>query len=585
MSNTSRFWDLFENSLAFASKAHIATEKYIAHYHDLMNMPAPFDPGKVISTLGLTYHHHLTSKESLGTAMDFFQDINQLNVGILEQIAQHTPIHINKDKRFQHPAWDHHPFFAWIQQTYHATCRYCNKQLETTPNLDDSQRRMSRFYLTHLLDAYAPTNHPWLNPEVIQKTINTQGHNLVQGAQKFFQDIAERDGFWQVTTRHPTAFKVGHNLATTPGDVVFRNELVEIIRYQPMTAQVRPTPLMIIAPWINKFYIFDLQPKNSFVRWALEQGFQVFITSWRNPTSEHRDYGWEDYIRLGILEPLVFIREATHSRQVHAIGYCIAGTMLTSAVAYLTKKRKFPFKSITLLTTMTDFSDPGDMKNFLDADYLKQLEQHLKHFGYMDHRALSQTFSLLSANSMIWNYVVRNYFLNQDPPPFDILHWNSDSTRQTEAMQRFTIWKLYLENRLREANGIRIAGTKLNLHRIKTPTYMLSTKEDHIAPWRSTYAATQIFSGPLTFVLGGSGHTAGVINAPSQEKYQYWTNNTLPEQADDWFAGAEATPGSWWPHWKQWICQFREDPEIASSSSWDFKKYKSIHKAPGTYVW
>ena len=378
------------------------------------------------------------------------------------------------------------------------------------------------------------------------------------------------------------AFEVGKNLATTPGKVIYQNELMQLIQYEPTTETVYRRPLLIVPPWINKFYILDMKPKNSFIKWAVAQGHTVFVISWVNPGAELADKTFEDYMLEGPLEALEVIEEITGEPEVNAIGYCIGGTLTAATVAYLTAKDRRPVTSLTYFTTLVDFAEPGDLGIFIEDEQLALVEEHMRQKGYLEGHHMATVFNLLRPRDLIWPFVVNNYLLGRKPMPFDLLYWNSDSTRMPEAMHKFYLRKMYQENLLVEPGGIELAGVPIDLRKIDVPSYMLCTKEDHIAPWRSSYPATQIYQGPVTFVLSGSGHIAGVINPPTGKKYGYWTNPKTPRSPDAWLERAKQHEGSWWPHWARWVAR-RGGGKVPARTPGG-TRYNALEDAPGSYV-
>jgi polyhydroxyalkanoate synthase len=377
------------------------------------------------------------------------------------------------------------------------------------------------------------------------------------------------------------AFHIGENVATTPGKVIYQNELMQLIQYAPSTSEVRQRPLLIVPPWINKFYILDLRPENSFIRWAVAQGHTVFVISWANPDAGLAEKTFEHYMDEGILAALDAVEQATHERTVNTIGYCLGGTLLASTLAYLVMKDEERIASATYFVSLVDFTDVGDMAVFIDEEQLAALESRMQQRGFLDAHDMATSFNMLRANDLIWSFVVNNYLLGKEPLPFDLLYWNADATRMPAAMHSFYLRNMYHENRLSQPGGIALKGVPIDLRLIETPSFFLSTREDHIAPWRSTYAATQIYGGPITFVLAASGHIAGVISPPGS-KYGHWRNPKLPPKADDWLQGAQACAGSWWPFWDEWVEQFAGGMvEARTPGDGDLS---AIEDAPGSYV-
>jgi polyhydroxyalkanoate synthase len=431
----------------------------------------------------------------------------------------------------------------------------------------------------------APSNFAMTNPEVLRATAESGGENLVKGLQHLLEDLERGKGKLQVRMTDLNAFEVGRNLAVTPGKVMFQNNLMQLLQYEPVTEQVAKRPLLIIPPWINKFYILDLKPANSLIKWLTEQGHTVFVISWVNPDETRAGDGFADYMREGPLTALDVIEKLTGEKTSNVIGYCLGGTLLACTLSYLTaKKQQDRIASATFLTTMVDFTDAGELSVFVDEEQLAAMEQRMSQQGYLEGSAMANTFNMLRANDLIWSFVINNYLLGKEPFPFDLLYWNSDSTRMPAAMHSFYLRNMYQENLLCKPGALTLAGVPIDLTKIKTPAFILSTKEDHIAPWKSTYAATQLYKGPMKFVLAASGHIAGVVNPPAAKKYNHWINTakSLPASPDDWLAGAESQPGSWWPEWQKWVSAF-SDGLVPARKPGDHK-VKPLDDAPGSYV-
>jgi polyhydroxyalkanoate synthase len=416
---------------------------------------------------------------------------------------------------------------------------------------------------------------------VLSATLNTGGENLLRGLEHVLADLDEGGGRLQISMTGKEAFRLGENIAATPCKVVFQNELLQLLQYEPSTPKVRKRPLFIIMPWINKFYVLDLQPKNSFIKWAVDQGHTVFVPSWVNPDEKLAETTFEDYMTHGLIAAFDAIEAATGEHKFNAIGYCLGGTMLNATIAYLTAHGDDRVVSATNFVTLVDFTDAGDLGVFVDEEQITSVEKRMQEHGYLDAADMAMSFNMLRANDLIWSFVVNNYLLGKDPAPFDLLYWNADATRMPAAMHSYYIRNMYQKNLLKEPGGITLAGTPIDLRTIKTPMFLLSCKEDHLAPWKSTYAATQLYSGPVTFVLAASGHLAGVISPPGS-KYGHWTNDKLPANPDDWFAGAEAQKGSWWPLWDKWVTQF-DGGRVKARIPGDHK-LKVIEDGPGSYV-
>jgi polyhydroxyalkanoate synthase len=487
------------------------------------------------------------------------------------------------DNRFKDPAWQDSAVFDFIKQSYLLTSRWVQATVHEADGVDAHTARKLDFYTRQFTDALAPSNFVMTNPEVLRATIDSGGENLVNGLKHLLADLERGKGRLAIQMTDPNAFQVGKNIAVTPGKVVFRNNLIELIQYAPTTAEVHKTPLLIVPPWINKFYILDLRPKNSFIKWAVEQGHSVFVVSWVNPDEKLAAKSFDDYLREGPLAALGAIEQATGEKSANVIGYCLGGTLLAATLAYLAAKGQAErIASATFLAALTDFSEAGELSVFIDEEQLGALETRMQEKGYLDGADMANTFNMLRANDLIWSFVVNNYLLGKEPFPFDLLYWNSDSTRMPAAMHSFYLRQMYQENKLVEPGGISLAGVKLDLRKIKTPSFLLSTKEDHIAPWTSTYAATQLYCGPVKFVLAASGHIAGVINPPDKGKYGHWTNDTLPKDPEAWFKGATQHDGSWWPLWESWVDTYAGG-KVPARKPGD-GKLKPLSDAPGTYV-
>jgi polyhydroxyalkanoate synthase len=486
------------------------------------------------------------------------------------------------DRRFRDPAWDDHAVFDFIKQSYLLTSRWLVHLVNDVDGMDDKTRQKIDFYTRQMIDAMAPNNFVATNPEVLRATLESGGENLLRGLNNLLEDLDRGQGKLRIRMTDEAAFSVGKNVATTPGKVVFQNDLIQLIQYQPTTEKVHKRPLLIIPPWINKFYILDLRPKNSFIRWAVEQGHTVFVISWVNPDTKLTAKTFEDYMTDGPLSALDAIEKATGEKDANVIGYCLGGTLLASTLAYMASKKDQRVKSATFFTTMLDFSDAGELGVFIDEVQLGALEDKMKEKGYLEGADMATTFNMLRANDLIWSFVVNNYLMGKDPFPFDLLYWNSDSTRMPAAMHSFYLRNMYQENKLTQPGGITLKGVKIDLSKVKQPACLISTREDHIAPWKATYAATRLLGGPVKFILAGSGHIAGVVNPPEAEKYGYWTNATNAKDPEGWLNGAEEHKGSWWPEWQRWVAAFDGD-KVPARTPGD-GKLKVVEDAPGSYV-
>jgi polyhydroxyalkanoate synthase len=486
------------------------------------------------------------------------------------------------DRRFKDPAWQDNTVFDFIKQSYLLSARFMQNTVREVEGLDDKTARKVDFYTRQFVDAMAPSNFVLTNPEVLRRTIDTRGENLVKGLENMLDDLERGKGQLSIKMTDLDQFKLGENIAVTPGKIVFQNALMQLIQYDPATPTVQRRPLMILPPWINKFYILDLRPRNSFIRWAVEQGHTVFVVSWVNPDETAAQKSFEDYMLEGPLAALDAIEAATGEKQVNAIGYCIGGTLLATTLGYMARKGDKRISSATYFATMIDFAEAGELSVFIDEEQIQAIENKMAGAGYLEGAELATTFNMLRANDLIWSFVVNNYLLGKEPFPFDLLYWNSDATRLPQAMQSFYLRNMYQENRLVQPDGITICGVPIDLGLVETPSFLLCTKEDHIAPWMSSYAATQLYKGPVTFCLSGSGHIAGVINPPEAKKYGYWLNRKLPASPEKWFEGAKQHEGSWWPEWERWVQKFAGG-KVPARQPGD-GKLRVLEAAPGSYV-
>jgi polyhydroxyalkanoate synthase len=485
------------------------------------------------------------------------------------------------DKRFSAPEWRESPFFDFLRQAHAISVNWANSIVDRTDALKPHDREKAKFYVRQFASALAPSNFFATNPEVLRETLESNGENLVRGVSLLAKDIEAGNGRLKITRYDESKFALGVNLAMTPGKVVFRNDLIELIQYAPTTPTVYRRPLLIIPPWINKFYILDLNPEKSFVRYAVSQGLTVFIVSWVNPDSRHRDKGFEAYMREGIFAAIDAIEKATGESHITAIGYCIGGTLLAMTLAYMAETGEKPIDSASFFTTQTDFSQAGDLRVFVDEEHLRELEQRMAATGYLEASAMATSFNMLRPEDLIWSYIVNNYMRGKPPLAFDLLAWNSDATRMTAANHIAYLRGCYLENRL--ARGIaEMGGKTLHLEKVTIPIYHLATREDHIAPARSVFIGAQLFAGDVRFVVAGSGHIAGVVNPVAKPKYQYWTGARPAGAFDDWIAGAQEHPGSWWPDWIEWLTA--QAPERVAPRIPGDGALAPLCDAPGEYV-
>lgn len=487
----------------------------------------------------------------------------------------------DRDRRFQAPQWRDNPMFDLIRQSYLLVAEHMLRGVDAIEGVDEAKREKIRFAMKGFIDAMSPSNFPLTNPQVLERTIETRGENLLRGLENMLRDMAKG----QLTHTDPAAFEVGRNIATTPGKVVHETPLYQLIHYAPTTTEVFETPLIIFPPWINRFYILDLNEEKSFVRWAVAQGLSVFMVSWKSADASMKDVTWDDYILRGQIDAIDTVRDLLGVKSVHAIGYCVAGTTLAATLALLAARGEAKkVASATFFTAQVDFTRAGELNLFIDDEQLKLVET-LSGEGFLDGRYMAMTFNLLRGRDLIWNYVVNNYLLGKDYLPFDLLYWNGDTTNLPARWHLSYLTDLYRDNRLAKPGAISVEGTPIDLHRVKTPSYVQAGREDHIAPAESVWKITDHFMGPLRFVLAGSGHIAGVVNPPSAGKYQYWTSNAPAKSLAEFTAAATETPGSWWPDWIEWIISIDGDKVRAKGARLPGKgKLKAIEDAPGSYV-
>lgn len=486
------------------------------------------------------------------------------------------------DQRFADAAWQENPVFDYIKQSYLLTSQWMINTVRETEGMEDETARKVDFYTRQFVDAMAPTNFALTNPQVLQETVDTKGQNLINGLSNLLDDLERGKGQLAIKHVEPDAFELGKTVATSPGKVVFQNDLFQLLQFSPSTDKVRKTPLLIVPPWINKYYILDLREKNSFIKWAIAQGHTVFVISWINPDEQLAQKTFEDYMLDGPVAAIGAACDAAGSEKVNVIGYCIGGTMTATALACMADKGDDRVASATFFTTLVDFAEPGELGVFIDEEQIASLEEKMSERGYLEGSEMATTFSMLRANDLIWSFVINNYLMGKEPFPFDLLFWNADSTRMPAVMHSYYLRNMYQENALVQPGGLELGGVKIDLRKIKVPVYILSTKEDHIAPWKSTYAATQLYSGNTTFVLASSGHIAGVVNPPASDRYSYRTNTKKPETPNAWLESAKEHPGSWWPHWDKWVNKYADGEVDAREPGKG--KLKAIEDAPGSYV-
>jgi polyhydroxyalkanoate synthase len=483
------------------------------------------------------------------------------------------------DRRFASEAWAESPVFDYIRQAYLLNSEYLTRATEALPLPDRHARNRLLFLVRQYVDMMSPANFAATNPEFVKQAIATQGESITQGVKNLIGDLEKG----RISMTDESAFEVGRNLATTPGAVIFENEIIQLIQYRPTTEKVREKPLLIVPPCINKYYILDLQPENSLVRYAVEQGVSVFLVSWRNPGKAQGRLTWDDYIDEGVLRAIGVVQEVSGAERPNVLGFCVGGTLLASALAVAAARGELPVESLTLLTTLLDFEEPGDLSCFIDEASVAARESTIGKGGLLTGREFSGVFSALRPNDLVWNYVVDNYLKGRSPTAFDLLYWNADSTNLPGPFAAWYLRNMYLENSLRVPGKLTMGGTPVDLGRISCPTYFLSTREDHIVPWRSSFLGRRLVGGETTFVLGASGHIAGVINPAAKNRRSYWTGGNGAASADEWLAGAKEYKGSWWSHWIQWLHE-RGGAERAAPKRLGDRRYREIEPAPGRYV-
>ncbi len=488
------------------------------------------------------------------------------------------------DNRFKDQEWEKNFLFDFLKQSYLITAQHVHDSVGQVQGLSPTARKKVNFFTRQFIDALAPTNFALGNPEVLRETLNTGGRNLLKGLANLLRDLEDGGGQLRVKMTDPAAFELGKNVAATAGQVVFQNPMLQLLQFNPTTPKQFKRPLLIVPPWINKYYILDLKPSNSFIKWATDQGHSVFCISWVNPDKAMAGKTFDDYMTEGLLPAMDAVQQQCGVKQMNLIGYCLGGTLLGATLGYLAARKDTRVASATYFVSLLDFSIPGELGVFIDDAQVASLEKKMSQRGYLEGSEMAGTFNLLRANDLVWSFVVNNYLMGKQPFPFDLLFWNSDSTRMPYKMHSFYLRNMYMANRLREPGGIHLAGVPIDLSKVKMPSYFISTAEDHIAPWRGTYLGAGALGGPVRFVLGGSGHIAGIINPPSANKYGYWTHQakTLPASAEDWLAGAKQHDGSWWTDWQAWVTGLDATQVPARDPSKG--KLKALEPAPGSYV-
>jgi polyhydroxyalkanoate synthase len=489
----------------------------------------------------------------------------------------------SRDKRFRDPEWRSNPAFSMLRESYLATAGFITDLVEKTEGVDEATKRKAAFFIKQAVDAASPSNFLVTNPAALRALLESKGESLVKGINNLAEDMKRgRNGALAISQTDLSAFKVGENIATAPGKVVFRNRVFELIQYSPSTESVHETPLLIFPPWINKFYILDLQPKNSMIRWLTKQGYTVFLVSWVNPDESMQSVSFEDYMREGVYAAVQAVQDATGAEYVNTVGYCVGGTLLAATLAHMAIVGDDRISAATFFAAQADFKCAGDLLVFADEAGIQYLADKMEaEGGVLDAQTMADTFNALRSNDLIWNYVVDNYYIGKQPPPFDLLFWNADQTRMPAALHLYYLRNFYRDNALAEGK-LTLLSEKISLADVKIPIFMQSSKEDHIAPAASVYRTAEAFGGPVEFLMAGSGHIAGVINHPDAHKYQYWTNPNLKGGVQDWMAFAQEHPGSWWPHWDQWLKKL-SGPDVPAREPGE-GKLKPLADAPGEYV-
>ncbi len=526
--------------------------------------------------------HDLVQKMSpahsawMGSHSQFYQQQLDLWLGLIGAKPAVKVAEVDKsDRRFNAPEWEA-PLFDYIRQNYLVTSKWMIQMVESA-NTDEASKEKAAFFTKQYLDAMSPTNFAFTNPEVMKLALETKGESLQEGMKKLMADMQKGS----ITMTDESQFAIGKNLAMTPGEVIFENDLFQLIQYTPATPQVYSRPLLVVPPCVNKYYIMDLQPANSMMGYIVSQGFTTFLVSWKSIEPQQGALKWDDYVETGIIKAAEVVREIGKAEKINVLSFCIGGELVTTAMPVMQARGLDWFESITLMTVMLDHTDPGEIKHFIDWNLIRKRESQVE--GVIDGKELAKTFSALRSNDLIWNYVVNNYLKGKNPPPFDLLYWNSDSANLSLPMHTFFLRNMYLENNLIKPNSFSLCGTPIDLTTIKVPTYIFAAREDHIVPWQSAYLSTKILQGPIRFVLGASGHIAGAINPVSTNKRNYWVNENTAQESTAWFDNAESRPGSWWQDWSAWLAPYSGE-QVAPPKELGSAQFKMIEPAPGRYV-
>ena len=562
---------------------HKIFEKYASEGHRMFKDFSIAESQEMMSQFANSWNTIMTRamenpEEWFTTVTGFYQDQFKLWLNMWNPSADAIVEPEPGDRRFKADEWDESPLHNYLKQSYLLSSRWLTGMISDS-TLDDATKSKCDFYTRQFINSMSPSNFAATNPEVLKETVESKGQNLISGLENLMQDMQKG----RISMTDESAFEIGKNIATTPGSVVFQNDMIQLIHFKPLTKQVNERPLLIVPPCINKYYILDLSEHNSYVRYCLEQGNNVFIVSWRNPDESLGDKTWDDYLDEGTIPAIDVVRKITGAKKINGVSWCIGGTLMATTMAVLAAKKKKPFASMTFLTTLLDFSDPGELGVFIDESQVRQHEHNLASGGVMPGKQMATTFSMLRANDLIWNYVVNNYMKGKTPPPFDILYWNGDSTNMTAAMYTWYLREMYLENKLAKPNALELCGVAVDLGKIDCPIYYMSAIDDHIAPWKTTFISTELLKGKMHFVLSGSGHVAGVINPANKNKRNYWINGELGQGAEHWLETAESVPGSWWTNWDQWL-KAQGGKEIDAPLVTGNKEYSEIESAPGSFV-
>jgi polyhydroxyalkanoate synthase subunit PhaC len=564
--------------------AQLMVQNTEANRQDAANQVLPMQ--QVGQTLGDIYQAHIAQPERLMEAQtrlwaQYTEIWNNAWAKTLGQTVTPVAVPAKNDKRFKDKEWTDNSFYDFIKQVYLVSSRWAQDMVQAADGVDPHTKQKAKFYIDNIANALSPSNFPMTNPEVLRSTLESSGENLLRGIEKLEADFKSSDGKLRISQVDGSGFKLGENIATTPGKVVFRNDVFELIQYSPQGARAFEIPLLIVPPWINKFYILDLNEKKSFVRFCVENGLTVFVVSWANATEAHASKTFADYMRDGFLTAVSKVLEATGAPRLNTVGFCIGGSLMASSLGYMAAKRDTRVNAATFLTTQVDFEKAGDLMVYVDDEQVKWIEERMQDKGYLPGARMADAFNLLRSNDLIWNYVVNNYLLGKDPPPFDLLYWNSDSTRMPANVHSFYLREFYMNNRLSQGRMV-LDNTRIDLSQVKIPIYNLACRDDHIAPLPSVFRVGQFFGGDTKLVVSGSGHIAGVVNPPAANKYQYWTNDKAAASPEDWMKSATEHPGSWWADWIDWITNRSGDKVHAPVPGEG--PLKALCDAPGEYV-